>query len=117
MITEQRRKYKTDWQRNYRKTNDVKTDTKQYFAHRLTRYAIKRGFIIWSVCVECGSESSEAHHEDYNNPIDVTWLCRLHHCNWHRDNGEGLHRDDVLNTTWHNYLMEHLGTLFLSTEV
>lgn len=31
----------------------------------------------------CG-EVGEAHHEDYNKPLDVTWLCKLHHAERHR---------------------------------
>lgn len=26
----------------------------------------------------------EAHHSDYTKPLEITWLCRLHHTAWHR---------------------------------
>ena len=35
-------------------------------------------------CAICGEVKSEAHHTDYTKPLEVTWLCRLHHAAWHR---------------------------------
>lgn len=26
----------------------------------------------------------EAHHNDYNAPLEVSWLCQLHHKTWHK---------------------------------
>ncbi len=40
---------------------------------------LKRGKIIKEPCLICGSENVEAHHEDYNKPLEVIWLCREHH--------------------------------------
>ena len=34
-------------------------------------------------CVICGNPKSEGHHEDYDKPLDVVWLCRLHHRLYH----------------------------------
>jgi len=42
-------------------------------------YAIKSGKLIKKPCEECGDQNSHAHHENYLNPLDVIWLCPLHH--------------------------------------
>jgi hypothetical protein len=42
------------------------------------------------VCSACsGTERVEAHHDDYAQPYEVRWLCRLCHRAWHRINGQG----------------------------
>lgn len=48
------------------------------------RYAILKGRLTRGPCESCGSEKSEAHHPDYNKPLDVTWLCRACHAKEHR---------------------------------
>lgn len=44
---------------------------------------IKRGTVIRMNCWICG-EVAEAHHENYDDPKDVTWLCTEHHKELHR---------------------------------
>lgn len=39
-------------------------------------------------CVRCGDEAI-AHHDDYDKPLDVTWLCLSHHKTRHRELGWG----------------------------
>lgn len=46
-------------------------------------YAIKKGILKRLPCEICG-EFGEAHHEDYNKPLEVRWLCRTHHMEAHR---------------------------------
>ena len=48
-------------------------------AHRLVFVGIRNGSIKRHPCEICGLEKSEAHHEDYSKPLEVTWLCRPHH--------------------------------------
>ena len=47
---------------------------------------VKRGKMTKLPCEVCGAEKVEAHHPDYNKPLDVMWLCRKHHADWHRAN-------------------------------
>lgn len=48
-------------------------------AHQAVYAASIRGLIIRQPCVVCGCNRSQAHHDDYSRPLDVTWLCQLHH--------------------------------------
>lgn len=49
-----------------------------------SHYYVKTGLIQKKDCQECGSHESQIHHEDYNKPTEVTWLCRPCHLNFHR---------------------------------
>ena len=65
-------------------------------AHDVTERAIERGVLVRpDVCDECGGPgvqykdgraSIQAHHCDYNKPLDVVWLCKGCHHEWHRTN-------------------------------
>jgi len=46
--------------------------------------AIGKGVVVRQSCSECGLEKSEAHHPDYNKPLDVIWVCRQHHALIHK---------------------------------
>ena len=53
-------------------------------ATRVKTYtAIKKGILIKNPCVICGENKAEAHHNNYTNPFDITWLCRKHHIEHH----------------------------------
>ena len=45
--------------------------------------AVKRGVVERQPCTVCGCEKSEGHHEDYSKPLEVVWLCRVHHVRLH----------------------------------
>lgn len=44
---------------------------------------LRRGKIKKQPCEVCGSDNSQAHHEDYSKPLEVKWLCRIHHLEIH----------------------------------
>ncbi len=50
--------------------------------------AIKRGVIVKSLfCSECGNGGIiHGHHDNYNFPLEVKWLCPQCHTNWHKQN-------------------------------
>lgn len=42
--------------------------------------ALKYGKLVKYPCEECGKvETVEAHHDDYEKPLDIRWLCKHHH--------------------------------------
>lgn len=48
-------------------------------ARNAVNIRIKRGTIKRQPCEICGAELAHAHHDDYNRPLDVRWLCEQHH--------------------------------------
>jgi hypothetical protein len=43
-------------------------------------------------CFECGSDAVQAHHADYSAPLAVTWLCKAHHSQLHKEHREYLRK-------------------------
>ena len=58
-------------------------------AHDMVAYAVRIGSLHRMPCEICGADGADAHHDDYDMPIDVRWLCPKHHREWHRENGDG----------------------------
>lgn len=48
-------------------------------AHNAVARALKNGSLVKKQCEMCGSIMSVAHHDDYTKPLDVMWLCTIHH--------------------------------------
>ena len=48
-------------------------------ARQIAYDAIRCGKIIKGRCVVCGSIEVQTHHENYDKPLDIMWLCREHH--------------------------------------
>lgn len=95
------RKDKVDYYREYdlergsrrtlEDTQKYRTDNpKKYKAHSAVGTAIKSGKLVKACCEVCGREDTHAHHCDYDKPLDVMWLCPVHHVEWHQNYGEGL---------------------------
>lgn len=51
--------------------------------------AKQRGELVPAPCEVCGKEKTHAHHDDYAKPLQVRWLCHLHHKAWHKEHGPG----------------------------
>lgn len=51
-----------------------------------------RRLIKSKTCESCGCEHSRihGHHDDYNYPMIVRWLCPKCHNKWHKENGSGI---------------------------
>lgn len=57
---------------------------KAVWAHTALRSALRRGLIHPEPCEECGAAAVDGHHDDYDKPMQVRWLCRRHHRAEHR---------------------------------
>lgn len=44
---------------------------------------LRRGKLVKLRCETCGSDESEMHHDDYDRPLEVRWLCRPCHLEHH----------------------------------
>jgi hypothetical protein len=60
-----------------------KKNPKHNKARVLVNQAIKAGVLIKQPCEVCNKKLVEAHHEDYNKPLDIIWLCKEHHLEVH----------------------------------
>jgi hypothetical protein len=52
-------------------------------ARRKLRHEVESGRIQQQPCQVCGNLKSQAHHADYCKPLDVEWLCTVHHAAEH----------------------------------
>ncbi len=70
-----RREYSKEYYENNRE---------KYYAKRDVSRAIKAGSLKKQPCEVCERlENVEAHHDDYSKPLEVRWLCPLHHKGLH----------------------------------
>jgi len=62
---------------------------KKYAAHSAVHCAKIKGVLVPGPCEIClSTDSVHAHHDDYDRPLDVRWLCPQHHRDWHKEHGE-----------------------------
>ena len=81
-IRAQAKEYRDSHKEEIKKRNRLRTGN----ANHILGIAIARGKIKKQPCEVCGLELTEAHHDDYNKPMEVRWLCNRHHHEWHRSN-------------------------------
>lgn len=84
---EQRRKrlpHRIEARREYARTYTYPTGRKRHAAVNAVNNALRKGEIQKQPCCVCGSTTRiHGHHEDYSRPLDVVWLCPLHHAEYH----------------------------------
>ena len=59
-------------------------DKRRAVAHSAVARAIKSGLLARLPCSQCGAVNSVAHHEDYDKPLKVVWLCQSCHVQHHK---------------------------------
>lgn len=47
--------------------------------------AIKAGRLVRQPCEVCGNPQTHGHHRDYSKPLEVQWLCGVHHKAAHKE--------------------------------
>ena len=86
------RKYNREYNKIYRmehgyynEMNSKRRYPKKQSARRKLERAILSGKLKRKPCEVCGKKKYiQAHHEDYSKPLEVVWLCALHHKDKHR---------------------------------
>ena len=60
-------------------------DARRSVAHSRVYRAIRNGTLVKQPCIKCGEVKSLAHHEDYDKPLDIMWLCQPCHKQRHKE--------------------------------
>lgn len=47
--------------------------------------AVRDGRLVKQPCEACGAKRVHGHHDDYSKPLDVRWLCPVHHKQVHKE--------------------------------
>lgn len=58
-------------------------DKRRTVAHSAVARAIRNGLLERQPCESCGNPQAVAHHDDYDKPLDVRWLCQACHRQHH----------------------------------
>lgn len=79
------RAYRSNNRDIVKKKNDKysKANAAKIKAHRILNNSVNSLKIDKKPCIIC-KQKAVAHHDDYTKPLDVTWLCEIHHRAWHR---------------------------------
>lgn len=74
-----------EYMRNNRKKHNELTELQRLKANARSylNVYLKRGKLLKESCCKCDNPVTEAHHEDYNKPLEVIWYCRECHLDLH----------------------------------
>lgn len=69
--------YMRKWRKTHKPTSlqRKKSNARAYARVYMLRGKLQKGHS----CEDCGWPQVEMHHEDYDKPLEVTWLCRACH--------------------------------------
>lgn len=73
--------------KNYLTDEEIKKRNKAYLVVAKAR---QEELLPRKPCAVCGEPKSQAHHDDYDKPLDITWLCMACHHQWHNKYGRGM---------------------------
>jgi len=77
------------FERDFNKQHRAKFSPERKRANHLANTAIMNGTLKRGPCEVCGARSSDAHHDDYAQPLTIRWLCRSCHRRHHNKFGPG----------------------------
>lgn len=60
-------------------------DLRRQVAHSQVSKAVRNGGLVRQPCCRCGETKTVAHHEDYDKPLEVVWLCQPCHKQRHKE--------------------------------
>lgn len=85
-----KRENRLEYMREYMKSNagrkslkESKAKLKREWIYCEVYRAVRDGKLSRGTCEVCGSSEVQAHHDDYTQPLNVRWLCRIHHSELH----------------------------------
>ncbi len=77
---EKNRKRLADYNREYNYSWRLSNGTEKDNVRRKLLYHVQNGNIKRGKCEICAeTKDIEGHHFDYSKPLDVIWLCTVHH--------------------------------------
>lgn len=72
--------YHKEWDKNRDMSSGVVKDSiEREEARAALNRALRKGLIEKLKCRVCGDEKTQGHHENYEKPFDVIWLCGFHY--------------------------------------
>ena len=80
-------------QNAYGTGHNIEERHKRKKARVMFNHYLRDNHIERQPCEICGAKA-EAHHDNYDKPLDVRWLCFKHHRQWHHDNPELLEEEE-----------------------
>lgn len=75
---------KRETERNIARYRDNQLEKMKRDCRDETRRLIRKGILIRKNCEICGHEDAQSHHDDYNDPMNIRWLCSKHHAEHHK---------------------------------
>jgi len=102
-LQEYKRSYNAKWRKEHGYPSEKKYKKlypEKMKAHQAVFRAIQSGKLEKKPCQFCGSVKSQAHHDNYTKPLEVRWLCPLHHTAWHRTHrAKGVEKSKAITET------------------
>ena len=77
--------YERNAERIKAERNDRYANDPDYRKRVLARAAARKHHPDPQPCEQCGTEPADRHHDDYDKPLEIRWLCRECHIQHHAE--------------------------------